>query len=393
MLRLLFTTEDNSQQLTVITDGIDSQLKVFVTENTVGAVDYFAGLGIVIEPGMTYNLGKFKDWAKDNRLILIAYPEGMDEQAWILQDVTEDWRYTFTTVTPELSFPNTGGNEEYVITSGKQLYINGEPEGDIEPVEMTVAVSGEGFAAQEGTTVSATQNPTEAERNGTLTATQKESGKIVTISLKQAASVIEYEYTLTATPESIAFAPAGGKSSANVVSTKQKKVNGTVEGSAVDTPYTMTVTGTGFTKGSVASIVAAENTGDADRTGQAKFVQTESSKEVTIELTQPKAVISYNYELTVDPMQLSFAAAGETKIFGVTSNKTKTVNGKEQGDPIAVNYTTTVTGEGFSKGSSEYSIVAAANTATAERNGTATVAMAEGGKSVEVDLVQAAATA
>lgn len=393
MLRLLFSTEDNSKQLTVITDGIDSQLNVFVTENTIGNVDYFEGLGIVIEAGMTYNIGKFKEWAKNNRLILISYPEGLNEKSQILQDIQEDWRYTFTTSTPELNFPNIGGNEEYVITSGKQLYVNGEPEGDIEPVEMTVVVSGEGFAAQEGTTVSATQNPTEAERKGTLTATQKESGKIITISLKQAASVIEYEYTLTATPDSIAFAPAGETIAVNVVSTKQKKVNGTVEGSAVDTPYTMTVTGTGFTKGSGTNVIAAENTGDTDRTGQAKFVQTESSKEVTIELTQPKAVISYNYELAVDPMQLSFVAAGETKIFGVTSNKTKTVNGKEEGMPIVVNYTTTVTGEGFSKGSSEYSVVAAANTTTVERKGVAKVTMAEGGKSVEVDLVQAAATA
>ena len=40
MLRLLFTTEDNSKQLTVITDGLDSQLNVFVTENVVGAIEY-----------------------------------------------------------------------------------------------------------------------------------------------------------------------------------------------------------------------------------------------------------------------------------------------------------------------------------------------------------------
>ena len=52
MLRLLFkTNEEEPKQLTVITDGIDSQLNVFVTENTVGDIDYFESLGIVIEPG------------------------------------------------------------------------------------------------------------------------------------------------------------------------------------------------------------------------------------------------------------------------------------------------------------------------------------------------------
>ena len=61
MYRLLFTTKDNLHQLTVITDGIDSQLNVFVTENTVGDVDYFESLGIVIRAGLTYNIGQFKE--------------------------------------------------------------------------------------------------------------------------------------------------------------------------------------------------------------------------------------------------------------------------------------------------------------------------------------------
>jgi hypothetical protein len=68
MYRLLFTTKDNLHQLTVITDGIDSQLNVFVTENTVGDVDYFESLGIVIRAGLTYNIGQFKEWATNNIL-------------------------------------------------------------------------------------------------------------------------------------------------------------------------------------------------------------------------------------------------------------------------------------------------------------------------------------
>ena len=69
MLRLLFkTNEEEPKQLTVITDGIDSQLNVFVTENTVGDIDYFESLGIVIEPGRIYNIGSFKEWAMNNAL-------------------------------------------------------------------------------------------------------------------------------------------------------------------------------------------------------------------------------------------------------------------------------------------------------------------------------------
>lgn len=392
MLRLLFTTEDNSKQLTVITDGIDSQLNVFVTEDVVGDIDYFKSLGIVVEPGHTYNIGKFKEWAFDAKLILISYPEGLNEKSIILQDIQEDWRYIFETSTPELNFPATGGNEEYVITSGKQLYINGEAQGEIEPVELTVVVNGSGFAAQVDTTVSATQNPTEVERKGTLVATQKESNKQINIVLIQAASVITYEYTLTATPTSLSFNPSGQTLPLTITSQKQKKINGTNEGAAVNVNYTTNVSGTGFMKVDDSHIAATENTGDTARSGTAKIIQSESSKEVSISLTQPKAVVSYNYQLTVDPMQLNFVAEGESKILAITSNKTKTVNGKEEGLPISVAYTTTVAGEGFSKGDSEYSIVAAANTTSSERTGTAKVTASEGGKSIDVDLTQAAGT-
>ena len=325
-------------------------------------------------------------------MILISYPEGLNEKSVILQDIQEDWRYTFETSTPELNFPATGGNEEYVITSGKQLYINGEAQGEIEPVELTVVVNGSGFTAQADTTVSATQNPTEAERRGTLVATQKESNKQINIVLIQAASVITYEYTLTATPTSLSFNPSGQTLPLTITSQKQKKINGTNEGAAINVNYTTNVSGTGFMKVDNSHIAATENTGDTARSGTAKIVQSESSKEVSISLTQPKAVVSYNYQLTVDPMQLNFVAEGESKILAITSNKTKTVNGKEEGLPISVAYTTTVTGEGFSKGDSEYSVVAAANTTSSERTGIAKVTASEGGKSIDVDLTQAAGT-
>lgn len=77
------------------------------------------------------------------------------------------------------------------------------------------------------------------------------------------------------------------------------------------------------------------------------------------------------------------------KIFGVTATKQKKVNGSNSGIPSAVTYTTTVQGEGFTKGSSEYSVVAAANTG-AQRTGTAVVTTTEGNKTATVTLTQLA---
>lgn len=437
MLRLLFkTNEEEPKQLTVITDGIDSQLNVFVTENTVGDIDYFESLGIVIEPGRTYNIGSFKEWAMNNALQLISYPEGLNDEAQVLVDVVEEWKYFLIPQKETLEFPKEGDSIEAVVTSYKQLYVNGKPQGN----QTTLSVKFQTetpFTVSEGGTVTINENPSDTVRNGNLTITQDESGKTlnvvlsqeasiitynyilttnpsslsfintgetqrtgtltinqtdeggksVSVNLTQAASVITYDYTLTATPTSLSFANTGETKSFSVVSTKQKKLNGNVSGSAVDVAFSFEVAGSGFSKSTGNNVVATENTTESERTGVVTITQSESDEVDTINLSQTAATVTYDYTLTTDPTSLSFIAAGETKVFGVTSNKQKKVNGKNSGSPIVVDYTTVVSGEGFTKGSSEYSVIAAANTG-AERTGQAVVTANEGGKTATVTLTQ-----
>lgn len=388
MYRLLFTTKDNLHQLTVITDGIDSQLNVFVTENTVGDVDYFESLGIVIRAGLTYNIGQFKEWAMNNILRLIAYPEEYEGKEQILVDIVEEMRYFLIPQDKTMAFPKEGDSIEAVVTSYKQLYVNGKPTGVQTPLEVDFETQLP-YAVSEGGTVTIPENPTNSIRNGVLTVTQHESNKKITINLTQAASVITYEYSLLPTPTNISFAAAGESKSFNVVSVKQKKLNGNDSGSPVNVGYTTTVSGAGFTKGSNdTTVVAAENTAESQRTGKVTISAVEGGKTAEITLTQAAAVVTYEYTLDVDPDSLSFIAAGETKIFSVSSKKQKKVNGKISGPASAVNYTTTVTGEGFSKGDSEYSVIAANNTGS-QRTGQAKVAASEGGKTITVTLTQA----
>ena len=492
MYRLLFTTKDNLHQLTVITDGIDSQLNVFVTENTVGDVDYFESLGIVIRAGLTYNIGQFKEWAMNNILRLIAYPEEYEGKEQILVDIVEEMRYFLIPQDKTMAFPKEGDSIEAVVTSYKQLYVNGKPTGVQTPLEVDFETKSP-YTVSKGGTVTIAENPTTSVRNGVLTVTQRESnkkitinltqeastvsytynltidpnslsfvntgetkkitvtstkqviingkpsgnptnigthievagvgfsysaisdgfnikaeenpgntqrtgkititmdegGKSATVNLTQAASVITYEYSLLPTPTNISFAAAGESKSFNVVSVKQKKLNGNDSGSPVNVGYTTTVSGAGFTKGSNdTTVVAAENTAESQRTGKVTISAVEGGKTAEITLTQAAAVVTYEYTLDVDPDSLSFIAAGETKIFSVSSKKQKKVNGKISGPASAVNYTTTVTGEGFSKGDSEHSVIAANNTGS-QRTGQAKVAASEGGKTITVTLTQA----
>lgn len=493
MLRLLFTTQDKSKQLTVITDGIDSQLNVFVTENTVGDIDYFKSLGIMILPGHVYNIGTLKGWAFNNALILISYPEGLNEEAQILIDVTEEIRYTFTAKTSKLSFPNTGGDEEAVVTSYKQKYVNGKPSGSQTALEVTFETASP-YSVSKGGTVTISENPTNQVRNGNLKVTQKESNKVLNISLTQAASKVSYNYSFTVNPKELTFVNTGELKTVDVTHTKQKlvndkpsgspikvafdveiagvgfsyniinngvnvtasenpgtskrtgtlnissqenessttvnlsqnasaityeytittnptnlsfvntdetkaftvnskkqeKLNGKNNGNPTDVGFSFVVNGAGFSKGSGNNVVAAENTTESQRTGSVVITQNESNKTATINLSQAAGTVTYEYTLDANPDTLNFTAAGETKTFSVSAKKQKKINGKNSGAASAVNYTTVVSGDGFTKGTTECSVVAAANSTTNQRTGQAVVTMSEGNKKVTVTLTQEA---
>lgn len=286
MLRLLFTTEDNVHQMTVVTDGIDGQMKVFVTESLYGDVEYYKGLGIVIEPGHTYNIGQFKEWAFKALVKLISYPEGFGEEGAVLSDVQEVVEYVLETKEPTLNFPAKGGDDMCVVTSSKQTFKNGQPVGHPEGVPVEFSISGAGFKVDGGGQVTVDENPNNTTRKAVVTVKQNESGKTLQITCNQAASTVTYEYALTVDPTALSFAAAGETKIFGVSSKKQKKVNGKNDGSPMTVDYTTVVSGTGFTKGSTEySVVADVNTG-AQRTGTAVVTAVEGDKKATVNLTQ-----------------------------------------------------------------------------------------------------------
>lgn len=389
MLRLLFTTQDKSKQLTVITDGIDSQLNVFVTENTVGDIDYFKSLGIMIMPGHIYNVGTFKEWAINNTLILISYPEGLNNESQILVDVVEEMRYFLTTQMSELTFDNTGGDEEAVVTSYKQKYVNGKPSGSQIALEVTFETASP-YSVSKGGTVTISENPTDQVRNGILKVTQSESNKVLNISLTQAASEVKYSYILTATPTDVNFVNTGEFKTVDITHTKQKLVNNKPSGSPIKVGYDIEIAGVGFDyeviSGGV-NVSATENPGTSKRTGTLNISSQESENTATINLSQDASVITYDYTITTNPTSLSFVNTGETKAFTVNSKKQKKLNGNNNGDPTDVGFSFVVNGTGFTKGSGN-NVVAAENDTESQRTGNVVVTQNESDKTVTVTLIQ-----
>lgn len=396
MLRLLFTTEDNVHQMTVVTDGIDSQMKVFVTESLYGDVEYYKGLGIVIEPGHTYNIGQFKEWAFKALVKLISYPEGFGEEGAVLSDVQEVVEYVLETKEPTLNFPAKGGDDMCVVTSSKQTFKNGKPVGHPEGVPVTFSISGTGFKVDSGGQVTVGENPNNTTRKAVVTVKQNESGKTVQIECVQAASTVSYEYALTLNPTSVTFDGAGGEKLVTVTSTRTKVLNG-VKQQPETYPTDIELAGVGFDyeeSGNNYNLKASENTGSSQRTGKATISQ-DGGKTAEVTLTQNAATVTYDYVLTANSQTIQFVALGETKSLQIVSTRQKKVNGKLSGGVEKVDTTAQITGTGFSQTSSEtsngenYSIVADANTG-AQRTGTAVVTAVEGGKKATVNLTQLA---
>lgn len=399
MLRLLFTTEDNSKQLTVITDGLDSQLNVFVTENVVGAIEYYKSIGIVIEAGHTYNIGQFKEWAFKALVKLISYPEGFGEEGAVLSDVQEVVEYVLETKEPTLNFPAKGGDDMCVVTSSKQTFKNGKPVGHPEGVPVEFSISGAGFKVDGGGQVTVDENPNNTTRKAVVTVKQNESGKTLQITCNQAASTVTYEYALTVDPTAVTFDGAGGEKLVTVTSTRTKVLNG-VKQQPETYPTDIELAGVGFDyeeSGNNYNLKASENTGSSQRTGKATISQ-DGGKTAEVTLTQNAAIVTYDYALSANSQTIQFVALGETKSLQIVSTRQKKVNGKPSGGVEKVDTTAQITGTGFSQTSSEtsngenYSIVAAENKAETDNNGFITITQTESNKTVNVTLTQLAAT-
>lgn len=291
---------------------------------------------------------------------------------------TVTYEYALTVDPTSVTFDGAGGEKLVTVTSTRTKVLNGVKQ-QAESYPTDIELAGEGFSYEvsgNNYNLKAEENTGTSQRTGKATISQ-EGGKTVQMNLTQNAATVTYDYALTANSQTIQFVALGETKSLQVVSTRQKKVNGKPSGDVEKVDTTAQITGTGFsetssetTNGENYSIVAAENKAETANNGSITITQTGSNKTVKVTLTQ-------------------LAAAGETKIFGVSSKKQKKVNGKNDGSPMTVDYTTVVSGTGFTKGSTEYSVVADANTG-AQRTGTAVVTAVEGGKKATVNLTQLA---
>jgi hypothetical protein len=123
--------------------------------------------------------------------------------------VSQSWTYAFNVNPVSMSFGATGGTKTFTVTSYKQELRNDHLYGD--QISLTYTRANEGSISGTGTSVTMGNNTSTSTRSGTVTLTQAETNRKVTIRCSQSASYRTYS-EITVSGGSVSDIPASGGS-------------------------------------------------------------------------------------------------------------------------------------------------------------------------------------
>lgn len=234
----------------------------------------------------------------------------------------ETWNYYLTVSPTSMSFGAGGGSKTFTVSSYKRKVLDGvEQSGDTSVSLKSTTISGTGFSLS-GTTVSASANEITSNRTGTVTITQNESNKTVTISLSQdgddVSSYGEWVITVSANPTSVSS--SGGTST---ITASAKRTIYWESGDVTEetgNPTLSTNLGSLSSTASPSTLTLGENTSTSSRTATIKA--THGGKSATCTVTQSGATPSTTYTFSINPYKVSVDSSGGTGSVTITSYKT-----------------------------------------------------------------------
>lgn len=206
------------------------------------------------------------------------------------------YRYAFTVVDTVLNFPALGGYPTprwFGLGTTKQKQIDGVAIGDTISVGYTQSAYPDWIVYDKG--YKASENTTLNQRSASLTFTQNESGKQITVQFTQDVGVETWEYTFTSKNNSLVFNAIGGKGTPTeltITSNKQKYINGKAVGSPVNVDYSRPSLPSWLSVES-GYYEALENKSESSRSYTDTLTQAESGKKLTPVLSQAAGVKTY----------------------------------------------------------------------------------------------------
>lgn len=208
------------------------------------------------------------------------------------------YKYTFTVDRTTLSFPASGGapspNLGFGLVSRKQKYVDGVISGSYTEVSYTQTAYPDWIVYDEG--YKASENTTLNQRSASLTFTQKESGKQITVQFTQDVGVETWEYTFSVQNPNLNYTALGGSATPAIAgynSFKQRYINGKPVGTSVDVGFSSPDLPSWIFMDDENHYTALENKSENSRSQVFTSTQNESGKKVTVTFAQLAGVKTY----------------------------------------------------------------------------------------------------
>lgn len=208
------------------------------------------------------------------------------------------YKYTFTVDRTTLSFPASGGapspNLWFGLVSRKQKYVDGVISGSYTKVSYTQTAYPDWIVYDKG--YKASENTTLNQRSASLTFTQKESGKQITVQFTQDAGVETWEYTFSVQNPNLNYTALGGSATPAIAgynSFKQRYINGKPVGTSVDVGFSSPDLPSWIFMDDENHYTALENKSENSRSQVFTSTQNESGKKVTVTFAQLAGVKTY----------------------------------------------------------------------------------------------------
>lgn len=207
------------------------------------------------------------------------------------------YRYAFTVVDTVLNFPALGGYPTprgFGLGTTKQKQIDGVAIGDTISVGYTQSAYPDWIVYDEG--YKASKNTTLNQRSASLTFTQNESGKQITVQFTQDAGVETWEYTFSVQNPNLNYTALGGSATPAIVgynSFKQRYINGKPVGTRVYVGFSFPDLPSWIFMDDEKHYTALENKSENSRSQVFTSTQNESGKKVTVTFAQLAGVKTY----------------------------------------------------------------------------------------------------